>query len=608
MAGRNTPILLRLLARGWPYRWWLLLTLAATAATTAMMVATPQLLKFAIDTGFAITEEVGADGETVRTATGNMSTLLVVAGLLLIVAVARGLFQYGQQYLSEKIGQGVAFDFRNDIFEHLQRLSYAYHDKSEIGQIMSRATQDVEGVRMFVGMATIRLLSVVALVGVSAALMLSLNVKVALVALAFTPIIAVQASVIALWMRPLWMKVQDMHGQISTVLQENLTGMRVVKAFSREEYEQEKFDVKAQELFVLSYRTSFIQAWSNPAMLSLWLLSMGVVFWVGAREISAGNMTAGDMIAFQVYLTLLQMPVRMLGFIVNMFARAHSSGTRIFEILDAESAVQERPGATDIAVERGEVIFDHVSFGYDAVSPVLREIEIHARPGDVVALLGPTGSGKSTVVNLLPRFYDVTAGTITIDGHDVRDVTLDSLRAAIGIVQQDVFLFPATIADNISYGRPDASHEEIVEAARAARIHEFIDSMPDGYDTWVGERGVTLSGGQRQRVAIARTLLLDPRVLIFDDSTSSVDMRTEFLIQEALQNLMKGRTTFVIAQRLRTVQMADQILILRDGEIVERGRHEELLELGGIYREIYDLELRDQEEAAAAVEAAGDAR
>ncbi|MEE8421301.1 MAG: ABC transporter ATP-binding protein [Dehalococcoidia bacterium] len=595
MSGRNLPVLLRLLARGWVYRWWLALTLAATAATTVMQVATPQLLKYAVDTGFDIQDGV---------AEGSMGTLGLVAALLLVVAVLRGAFQYAQQYLGEKIGQAVAFDFRNDIFDHLQRLSYAYHDSSEIGQIMSRATQDVEGVRMFVGMAVVRLISVLALVGISAAFMFSLNVKVAFVALAFVPIVATQAAVVSLYMRPMWTKVQDLHGQISTVLQENLTGMRVVKAFSREEHEQEKFDEKAQDLFDISFQTSVVAGINNPTMLSLWLLSMGLVFWVGAREISAGTMTAGDMIAFQVYLTLLQMPVRMLGFIVNMFARAHSAGVRIFEILDAESAVQEKPGAPPIVVERGEVEFKNVAFSYDSVSPVLTGVDIHAAPGEVIALLGPTGSGKSTIVNLLPRFYDVTGGSLTIDGQDVRDVQTETLRAAIGIVQQDVFLFPATIGDNIRYGQPEATDDEVMEAAKAARIHDFIDSMPDGYDTWVGERGATLSGGQRQRVAIARTLLLNPRVLIFDDSTSSVDMRTEFLIQEALNNLMEGRTTFVIAQRLRTVQQADQIIVLRDGVIVERGKHEELLESGGLYREIYDLELRDQEEARAAVEPA----
>jgi ATP-binding cassette subfamily B protein len=291
------------------------------------------------------------------------------------------------------------------------------------------------------------------------------------------------------------------------------------------------------------------------------------------------------------------MPVRVLGWVVILFARAQSAGERIYEILDAESAVKEKPGAVDLRSVKGRVRFDKVSFGYDIISPVLRDVSLEAKPGEVLALLGPTGSGKTTVVNLMPRFYDVTGGRITIDGVDIRDVSLASLRLSIGVVQQDVFLFSATIRENIAYGAVDASDEQIVEVAKAARIHDFIVSLPEGYDTWVGERGITLSGGQKQRVAIARTLLMDPRILVLDDSTSSVDTETEYLIQQALTELMRGRTTFVIAQRLRTVKAADQILVMRNGQIVERGRHEELLEHGGFYREIYDLELRDQEEA-----------
>jgi ABC-type multidrug transport system fused ATPase/permease subunit len=395
---------------------------------------------------------------------------------------------------------------------------------------------------------------------------------------------------------------------MATVLQENLTGQRVVKAFSRAPFEQQKFDAKVDMLFNESYSTAKFQAFNNPFMQSMWLVSLAVVFWVGAGEIVAGRMQVGDLIAFQLYLTYLQVPVRSVGFIINMFARAHSAGSRIYEILDAESAVQEKSDAQPLRVTEGHVRFEDVSFGYDAYAPVLRHIDIDAEPGQTVALLGPTGSGKSTVVNLLPRFYDVTDGRITIDGQDIRDVTLESLRDSIGIVQQDVFLFVDTIRNNIAYGRPDATEEEIIRAAEAARIHEFIGQLPDGYDTWVGERGTTLSGGQRQRVAIARTLLLDPKVLIFDDSTAAVDMRTEFLIQEALHNLMRGRTTFVIAQRLRTVKEADQIVVLRDGGVVERGTHDELLAAGGFYQQIYDLELRDQEEAEheAALRASGD--
>ena len=310
-------------------------------------------------------------------------------------------------------------------------------------------------------------------------------------------------------------------------------------------------------------------------------------------------MTAGELTAFQLYLTLMQVPVRSIGFIINIFARAHAAGNRVFEIIDARSPVEDAPNAGELQVERGEVRIERVSFSYNPGRPVLRDLSVVAQPGQTVALLGPTGSGKSSVVNLLPRFYDPDEGRILIDGRDVREVTLESLRRSIGIVQQDVFLFIASIRDNIRYGRPGATDQEVVAAAKAARIHDFIVSQPDGYETWVGERGTTLSGGQRQRVAIARTLLLDPKVLIFDDSTAAVDMRTEFQIQEALRTLMEGRTTFVIAQRLRTVMEADQILVMRDGRVVEQGTHETLLAAGGFYRQVYDLELRDQEEAAA---------
>ena len=600
MQTRHMPVLLRLVARTRPYGRLLFANIAVLAGSSLLVLSTPWLIGFAINSGLDIVTEANALGAETASVRGSMSTLWIAFALLLAASVARGAFVFAQTYLAERLSQSIAYDFRNDIYDHLQRLSYAYHDNSQIGQIMSRATQDVEGVRMFVSMGVIRFLYVIILVSVAYGLMFATNPRVALIAVVFVPIVAVTASVSAILLRPIWMRVQDLQGQMSTVLQENLTGQRVVKAFSRTEFEQQKFDAKVDALFTESYRTAKFQAFNDPFMQSLWLVSLAIVFWVSMQEVQAGNMNVGDVVAFQLYLTLLQVPVRTVGFIVNTFARANSGGARIFEILDAESAVQERPGAPALDAPRGEVRFRNVSFGYDSFSPVLKGIDIHAEPGQTIALLGPTGSGKSTVVNLLPRFYDVTEGSIEIDGQDIREVTLDSLRASIGIVQQDVFLFVATIRENIAYGRPDASEEDILAAARAARIHDFVDQLPDGYDTWVGERGVTLSGGQRQRVAIARTLLLDPRVLIFDDSTASVDMRTEYLIHEALQNLMKGRTTFVIAQRLRTVKEADQILVLRDGEIVERGKHDELLQQDGFYRQIYDLELRDQEEAAAA--------
>lgn len=580
----------------------------ALAAATLLTIAAPWLTGYAIDTGLGVITSTNLSGQEVTNIEGDMGTLMVAIVLLIAAAVGRGVAVYAQTYLAELLGQTLAYDLRNEIYERLQRLSYAYHDKAELGQIMSRATQDVEGVRMFVNMGVIRFTYVLVLVTVAYGLMISTNTKVGLIAFAFVPLVGLQASIVTMKLRPIWLQIQDLMGQMANVLQENLTGQRVVKAFSRADFEQQKFDTKVDELFHESYRTARYQAFNEPFLQGVWLLSLALVFWFGVIEIRAGNMTPGELTAFQLYLTLMQVPVRSIGFIVNMFARANSAGSRIFEIIDAESPVEEKPGAQELDVTKGEVRFEHVSFAYDDQNPVLRDVNLVAEPGQTIALLGPTGSGKSSVVNLLPRFYDPSAGRILIDSQDVRDVTLDSLRHDIGIVQQDVFLFIASIRDNIRYGRPDATDEEVIAAAKAAHIHDFIQSQPDGYDTWVGERGTTLSGGQRQRVAIARTLLLNPAVLVFDDSTAAVDMRTEFLIQEALRNLMQGRTTFVIAQRLRTVMEADQILVMRDGEIVEQGKHEELLEAGGFYRQIYDLELREQEEVAAAALAAAGSR
>jgi ATP-binding cassette subfamily B protein len=580
--------LLRLAAFAVPYWRTVVLAWLCVAGSAGFVLLMPILVGWGIDVGLNVVNGVP---------TGDKQTLVLIGLAIVGATAARGIFSYGQTYLAELISQRVAYDVRNSIYNHLQRLSFAYHDKAQTGQVMSRATQDVEGVRMFISMGAIRLLYVIMLLVPILIRMALQSWQLALISWIFLPIVAFRSIQVTMSLRPIWLRVQDLQGRMGTVLQENLSGMRVVKAFAREDEENRKFAREAQDLFEQSYQSNRIQAFNTPMLTSIWMLAMVVVAWVGAVQINNGSLSPGDLAEFTLFLTMLQLPVRSLGWIVMLFARAQSSGERIYDILDAESAVKEKPGAVAFENVRGHVRFEQVSFAYDAISPVLREIDIDAQPGEVVALLGPTGSGKSTVVNLLPRFYDASGGRITIDGVDIRDATLASLRDTIGIVQQDVFLFSATIAENIAYGFVDASEEDIARVARIARIDDFIGNLPDGYDTWVGERGITLSGGQRQRIAIARTLLRDPRVLIFDDSTSSVDMETEYLIQQALAELMQGRTTFVIAQRLRTVKMADQILVLRDGRIVERGRHEELIELDGVYRQIYDLELRDQEEA-----------
>ncbi len=585
---------IRLLGFLGPYKRRTALAFFCVLAASTFVLAMPQIIRWAIDYGLGLERQ----GDKL-VANGDRELLAVAAVAIVATALLRGAFAFAQTYLGEWISQRVAYDLRNSLYDRLQRLSYAYHDRQQTGQLMSRATQDVEAVRWFIHMGVLRFAYVIILLVAVLVLMLVTNWKLALIAWAFLPFIAWRSTVMALALRPLWMKVQEGLARMTTVLQEALTGARVVKAFAREEHEGQKFRREAEAVFQDSYESSRIQAVNSPMMTGLWLAAVAVTLWFGGREVASGRMELGELASFLLYLTILQMPVRSLGWIIMISSRAQSSGQRVYEILDAESAVKEKPGAVDLTDAKGHVRFQGVSFGYDSISPILKQIDIDARPGQVVALMGPTGSGKTTVVNLMPRFYDVSGGSISIDGVDIRDVTLASLRRAIGTVQQDVFLFSATIRDNIAYGAVAAGQEQIEAAARAAHIHDFIAGLPDGYDTWVGERGITLSGGQKQRIAIARTLLMDPRVLILDDSTSSVDTETEHLIQKTLAGLMQGRTTFVIAQRLRTVKMADQILVLRDGEIVERGRHEQLLRRGGLYRQIYDLELRDQEEALA---------
>jgi len=559
----------------------------------AFLLVSPALLQWAIDVG-------------IRQQTGQRYLPLILAALAIFAAAGfRSLTQYGRQYLGQYLGQRVAYDLRNSIYNRLQRLSFAYHDSHQTGQLMSRATQDVEAIQMFVQMGVLQAAYFLLVMIGASTMMFITNWRLTLVTMPFLVIVAVSSGYFSAIMRQIWNRVQNGLARLTTVLQENLSGARVVKSFGREDLEMQKFGKEAEALFNDSYAATKLQSVSVPALAGIWMLGMAATIWFGGQEIAAGRLTGGELAKFALFLTILQQPVRGLGMVVNQTARAYSAGKRVFEILDAESAVKEAPGALALDDVHGHVTFEHVSFGYNRTSPVLKDVNIDAKPGQIIALLGPPGSGKTTVVNLLPRFYDVTDGCIKIDGKDIRSLSIASLRRCMTIVQQDIFLFTGTIRDNISYGVPGATQDQIERAAKTAHVHDFVVGMPQGYDTFVGERGLTLSGGQKQRVAMARTLLLDPAILILDDSTSSVDTETEYQIQLALQEVMKGRTTFVIAQRLRTVKMADEIIVLNRGIVVERGRHEDLLKQNGFYRRIYDLELRDQEEALTKIPIAG---
>ena len=605
----------------WRYRTRFILAYVSFFAAIGFSLLIPHLFGTAIDTivGSVPERQTWVAGladpiiwlfQQLLGAETQPQTLLMFALAILAVSVVRGFFDFARTYTTDSLSQKVAYDLRNLIYNKLQHLSFAFHDKEHTGNLMSKATSDVEAIRRFVNMGLVRSLEVVLRTAIVTSILVSLDWELTLISLVFMPFVVARSALVMGRLRRMWLRVQEVMGELVTVLQENLVGIHVVKAFASEEYEKKKYNLKAQELREEYFQSERLQGTNSAWMTLYFTVAMGLILWYGGWEIIRGDLTAGGLTMFLLFMNQLTFPIRASAQIINSFARAISSGRRIFDVLDARSPVDERPDARDMGRADGYVRFNDVSFSYDSQVPALRRVNIEAAPGQITAILGAPGSGKSTVVSLLPRFYDVTGGQITIDGRDIRDFTLQSLRRNVGIVQQDVYLFSATIRDNIAYGAAHASFEDVIQAAKIAQLHDHIMSLPDGYDTWVGERGVTLSGGQRQRLSIARTVLIDPPILILDDSTSSVDVETERLIHRAMIEVMKGRTTFVIAHRLSTVREADLILVLQNGEIVEQGAHEELIARQGIYRDIYELQLRPQEEimldAAIAADNGGD--
>jgi ATP-binding cassette subfamily B protein len=521
-----------------------------------------------------------------------LAPLLWSMALIILFAVIRGFFSFAQSYMSENAGQSVAFDFRNDLFAKIQRLSFSYHDRNRTGQLMIRATDDVEKVRLFIGQGLLLAVQAVVLLTGALILLLWTNPQLTLVVLPILPIALIMFMIFGAVTQPLFVKVQQKLSALNTILQENLAGIKVIKAFASEPREYVRFDKSAEILMEQQITVARIFSFLFPVIFLIANLGQAAVLYFGGQQIIAGTLTLGEWQKFSLYLVLVFFPLGQLGFIISQMSQAAASANRVFEILDAPNEVADKPGATPLPPVQGAVEFDHVTFRYfGSTEPVLSGVSFSAAPGQTVAILGATGSGKSSVINLIPRFYDVTGGHVRIDAFDVRDVTIESLRRQIGIVLQETNLFSGTIRDNVAFGRPDATDEEVIAAAKAAAAHDFIMSFPDGYATPVGERGTTLSGGQKQRIAIARALLLNPRILILDDSTSAVDVQTEVLIQHALDRLMQGRTSFVIAQRISTVLNADNIIVLDKGRVVAQGKHVDLMESSPIYAEIYRSQL-----------------
>ena len=579
----QTPSQLQLLLRCFSYvrpHWKL------TAGAYLMMVLidlisiiNPQLIRVAIDR-----------------AIGNPSMLALAVTALLILVMIKGVFTYYEGCWTEITSQNVAYDLRNELQRKITLLSFSFHDRAQAGDLLSRAIQDVDRIRFLTGRATFRVIEGLFLMVITAAVMIWMNPQLGLLAIASLPLLAFQSIRFGRAYRPLSQQIQKQLATLTTRVEQNLRGFMVVKTFAQEEAEIERFERENRRWFELSAVSARLQSINMPLLNLIANISSVVILWYGGMLVINGQMSLGELVAFTAYVAQLIIPVRQMGMVLPAITIAAASAERVFQILDSIPEVTEEPDALPIAIPHGHVIFERVSFSYGRHSDVLKDISFEALPDQVIALLGPTGSGKTSVVNLLPRFYDPTTGHITIDGFDIRKATINSLRSQIGSVLQETTLFATTIRENISFGKSQASQEEIETAAQAAQAHDFIMQTPHGYDTEVGERGITLSGGQKQRLAIARALLTDPRILILDDATSSVDSETEHLIQLALERVMHGRTTFVIAHRLSTVQQADLIVVLDKGRIAAQGKHDELLRTSALYNTIYQKQLKPKEE------------
>jgi len=572
------PRLMRYMAKYWPA---VTLAMSCVVAVTYLNVIVPLIIREVVD----------------KILVRNLYDQLPWLSLsIILVAALRSTVSFTQRYSQQYIGQKVVFDLRNNLFKSLEEKSFSFYDQAQTGQLMSRVTSDVEQVRALLAWWLETLVASILTVGSVIFVISTIDLRLTLLYLVTVPLVLLAAYNFSRRVRPRFALVREIFGDMTSVIQQTIVGTKVVRAFAQEEYETKKFAFPHSKylktnLEIWRYRSMFM-----PFMAFTLSLGTALVYWYGGAEVIQGNMTVGSLVASAAYLAMLVMPVRFIGFLITFYQQAITGAERIFEIMDAKPEVEEKPNAVELPPMQKEIAFKDVSFEYAPGKKVLDRINLAAKAGETVALLGATGSGKSSLIHLIPRFYDVTQGSITVDGYDLRDVKLKSLRQQIGIVLQETFLFSASIRDNIAYGRPDAKTEEIERVAKIAGAHDFITSFPDKYDTQVGERGITLSGGQRQRIAIARALLLNPRILIFDDSTSSVDVETEHEIQQALQILLKNRTTFIITQRVSTIKNASRIVVFENGRIAEEGSHEELLAKDGIYAKIYRTQFKEQEE------------
>jgi ATP-binding cassette subfamily B protein len=599
----SVNVILRILRMAARHRVAMTLGVLCAVVAANFQLLIPRYLGDAVDHAQGMLASAAAGRDAAEAALWTTGLLVLGAGVL------RGVFTMFQNYVGESLGHRIGYELRLAYFDKLQRLSFSYHDRVHSGDLITRGMLDVEGVRRFLENAVFRTVTLAVLLGYGGYHVVRLDPVLGLLALSFVPVVAWRAAVSRLWLRRTWRELQERLSELTRIMEENLGGIRVVRAFVAQVFELARFDRASADALAMSMKRIDVRYRNGAAMSLAYYVAMGLVLWVGGLKVIEGTLTVGTLAEFLTFMAILQQPVRQIGMIVNSAARGSISGARVFEVVDLEPAIRDKPGARDLALTGGVLRFEHVGFSYHPSGEplALDDISFEVGPGRTLGIVGPPGSGKSTIAHLIPRFYDVTAGRISIDGQDIRDVTLESLRNCVGVMQQDTFLFSASIESNIAYGDPEAGEERVADAAESAQLHRFVERLPARYETLVGERGLTLSGGQRQRLSIARSLLPEPTVIVFDDSTASVDAATERRIRTALRELAAERTTLIISHRLGSLMHADEIVFLEGGRIVERGTHAELLALGGRYRDLYELQVHgaDADAEARAVSRAG---
>jgi ATP-binding cassette, subfamily B, multidrug efflux pump len=595
-------VLLRITRMGLAHRWRMAAAVIATIAAAIFQLFIPRYV------GQAVDNAQGLLGLGAESASAAQDALWTAGMMIVFFSVLRGLFTMLQNYQGEGIGHCIGYELRLAFYEQVQRLSFSFHDKVHTGDLITRGMLDLEGVRMFISTGLIRTLLLTILIGGSAYFLMSTNLVLGLLALSFVPFVGWRSAVARLKLRWMWLLMQERLSVITRRMEENLTGIRVVRAFSAQDFELEQFETASAETLDVAIQRVTVRVSNTTVMTFAFFASMVLVLWVGGLQVIEGEITVGLLAEVLTFMMILQMPVRQIGMMVNAFARASTCGTRLFEVIDRDPRIKDQPAALDLKIDSGVLRFEDVEFSFGSGSPdtrVLAGVSFSVGPGETLGIVGPPGSGKSTIAHLVPRFYDVTGGRVTIDGQDIREISLDSLRHAVSVVQQDAFLFTASIENNIAYGDPWSDGERIARANRSAQLHDYVAKLPGGYETLVGERGVSLSGGQRQRLSIARGILSDPAIMVFDDSTAAVDAATERRIRLSLREGQEKRATVIISHRLGSLMHANEILFIEAGRVVERGTHDDLMAQGGRYHDLYQLQSRPGDDHGVEVAALG---